>query len=100
MDLLTTSINGICIRLPDERWQHITQRHAELLGQELLILDVIAHPERLLVGKSGELMAIRELQAGKWLVVIYRENQDDGFVITAFLTRRINSLNQRPQIWP
>ena len=100
MDRLTTSINGIRIRLPDERWQHITQRHADMLGQEELILAVIASPERVLAGKSGELMAIREFEPEKWLVVIYREEQNDGFIITAFPTRRINSLNQRTQLWP
>ncbi|WP_339374393.1 hypothetical protein [Picosynechococcus sp. PCC 8807] len=45
-------------------------------------------------------MAIREMEAGKVLVVIYKEKRpDDGFVITAFLTRRLNSLNQRIEVW-
>ncbi|MGQ4649238.1 hypothetical protein [Lyngbya aestuarii] len=43
---------------------------------------------------------MRELKPGRWLVVVYREENDDGFVITAFPTRRINSLNRRQQLWP
>lgn len=45
-------------------------------------------------------MAIREIDPGKWLVVVYKEDNTDGCVITAFSTRRINSLNRRQQIWP
>ncbi|BAW96269.1 hypothetical protein NIES970_11930 [[Synechococcus] sp. NIES-970] len=46
-------------------------------------------------------MAIREMEVGKVLVVVYKEETaDDGFVITAFPTRRLNSLNRRHQIWP
>jgi hypothetical protein len=39
---------------------------------------------------------------GKWLVVIYKEHEElqDGFVITAFLTKRMRSLERRVQIWP
>jgi hypothetical protein len=44
-------------------------------------------------------MALRELEPERWLVVVYREEQGDGFVITAFPTRRINSLNRRQQRW-
>jgi hypothetical protein len=45
-------------------------------------------------------MAVREVEMGKHLVVVYREQRDDGFIITAFLTRRIRSLVKRRQLWP
>ena len=44
--------------------------------------------------------AVREVEPGKGLVVVYRELQEDGFVITAFLTRRMKSLQRRSQLWP
>ncbi|MFA7242215.1 MAG: hypothetical protein WC091_19055 [Sulfuricellaceae bacterium] len=47
-----------------------------------------------------ECLAIQEVEKGKWLVVVYREQGSDGFVITAFLTRRIRSLDGRKQLWP
>jgi hypothetical protein len=31
---------------------------------------------------------------------VYRELQEDGFIVTAFLTRRIRSLDRRGQLWP
>jgi len=46
-------------------------------------------------------MAVREMGPGRMLVVVYKETtEDDGFVITAFPTRRLSSLNRRQQEWP
>lgn len=95
-----TSKNGTPIRLTDERWSHITEEHAELAGYRLEVLEAIAEPERILAGNAGELLAVRAQQDGKLLVAVYRELLPDGFVITAFLTRRAASLNRRTQIWP
>ena len=96
----STSLNGISIRLPDERWHHITQRHADIAANKDLLLQTISSPTRILAGNEGALMAIREIKPGKWLVVIYKEEQNDGFVVTAFSTRKINALNRRQQLWP
>lgn len=95
-----TSKNGISIRLTDERWAHVTEEHCELAGMRLDVLETVVNPARVLVGGDGELLAVREFEPGKCLVVVYRELHDDGFIITAFLTRRIRSLNRRTQIWP
>jgi hypothetical protein len=100
MAAVATSINGIPIRLPDERWEHIIQRHADISDQKELLLKTISEPTRILQGNKDELLAIQEIKPGKWLVVIYKEDSMDGFVITAFSTRKVNSLNRRQQIWP
>ena len=94
------SKNGVPVRLTDERWSHITEEHCELAGYRLEVLHSLAEPERVLAGGAGELLAVRQVESGKWLVVAYQESQDDGFVITAFLTRRIRSLERRTQVWP
>jgi len=94
------SKNGITIRLTDERWAHITEEHGELQGLESEVLAAIANPVRILKGGEGELLAVHELDLGKYVVVVYRELEDDGFVITAFVTRRIRSLERREQLWP
>jgi len=100
VDSPVRSKNGVPIRLTDERWSHITEEHAELTDMRSDVLETVAEPERILAGGYEELLAICEVEQGKWLVVVYRELQDDGFIITAFLTRRIRSLNKRRQIWP
>lgn len=94
------SKNKIPIRLTDERWTHITEEHCELAGMRLEILDTIEDPERVLMGGAGELLAVRKISSGKNLVVIYRELKEDGFVITAFMTSKTDSLNRRKQLWP
>ncbi|MFY9268860.1 MAG: hypothetical protein WAO55_03825 [Candidatus Manganitrophaceae bacterium] len=95
-----TSKNGIPIRLTDERWTHITEEHCELAGFRLEVLETISEPDRILAGGAGEKLAVRKLLLEKWLVVVYRELEKDGFIITAFVTRRIQSLNKRKQLWP
>ena len=94
------SKNGIPIRLTEERWAHIIEEHPELNPFRTAVLETIITPERILQGGKDELLALKEIETGKWLVVIYREFEDDGFIITAFLTRRANSLNRRRQLWP
>jgi len=74
--------------------------HTELTDMRIAVLDTIGEPDRILAGNAGELLAVREVQPGKWLVAIYREAADDGFVITALLTRRAQWLEKRVQRWP
>ena len=100
MQLVARSVNGVSIRWTEERWVHITEEHCELAGLHLDVLETVAHPERVVAGGADELLALREIEAGKWLVAIYRELGDDGFVITAFLTRRKAALERRQQLWP
>jgi hypothetical protein len=94
------SKNKVTIRLTDERWAHITEEHCELAGMRADVLEAIRDPERVLAGSAGELLAVREIASGMWLIAVYREFTDDGFVITAFLTRRIASLERRKRLWP
>jgi len=94
------SKNGIPIRLTDERWVHITEEHNELAGMRREVLETITDPVQIFSGNYGELLAIREIESGKYLVVVYRELQHDGFIITAFLTRRIQSILRRQMLWP
>jgi hypothetical protein len=96
-----TSRGGIPIRLTDERWAHIVEEHPELAGLRPEVLTAIAEAERVLAGKCSELFAVRTIESGKALVVVYREvDSKDGFVITAFLTRQLEKLDRRPQLWP
>jgi hypothetical protein len=95
------SQNGVPIRLPEERWQHIITRHGGLNDKKEFLLETIAHPDRIIQGNDQALMAIRELEPDKVLVVVYKEvSKTDGFVVTAFPTRRLNSLLKRTQLWP
>lgn len=82
------------------RWAHIIEEHGELSDLRMEVLETISNPERILEGNRGELFAVREIESGRFLVVVYREGEVDGFIITAFLTSRIRSLDRRRQRWP
>ncbi len=92
------SVNGVNIRLTDERWIHITEEQ-RTGGNALEVLETIANPTRIYKGAVEEFLAAREIEEGKFLVVIYRETESDGFIITAFLTRRIKSLEKKELVW-
>jgi len=74
----------ILIRLTDERWEHIVTEHGELSESRDAVLQAISDHERIFAGGNAELLAVREIESGKWLVVVYREDEQDGFIITAF----------------
>ena len=45
------SINGVSIRLTEERWEHILDNHLELSDSDIdLILDAVRDPEYILSG--------------------------------------------------
>lgn len=57
--LIVYSHNGVPICLTDERWQHIVDRHVEMLDQKNHVLETVAEPEMIPAGDFGELHAIR-----------------------------------------
>jgi hypothetical protein len=94
------SRNGIPIRLPDERWIHLTEGHSEMAGYYSEVLEVVEDPDAIYEGSSGELLAVKEIKTDKYIVVVYKElSETDGFVITAFLTSRMKQLIRRKKIW-
>ena len=95
------SKNGVPIRLTDERWLHITEEHSEMAGYYFEVLEILQDPEAIYEGKAGELLAVKEIEPGKYMIVVYKEvSREDGFVITAFLTRRIQQIERRTKRWP
>jgi hypothetical protein len=95
------SKNDVPIRLPDERWIHITEEHSELAGYYFEVLETVNEPQAVYEGKLGELIAVKQLEIGKFMVVVYKEvSKGDGFIITAFLTKRIRQIERRNKLWP
>ncbi len=64
------SRNGIPIRLPDERWIHLTEGHSEMAGYYSEVLEAVEDPDAIYEGSSGELLAIKKMQSGKYIVVV------------------------------
>lgn len=97
---VVTSVNGVPIRLTDERWFHIVENHDELAGLAYEVLTAVAEPDFITKGWQDELLAVRRINR-KYLVVVYKElGREDGFIITAFITTKIHQIKRRKILWP
>jgi len=94
--LIVFSMNGVPIRLPVERWEHIVYRHPEMLRYRDSIIAAISRPDIIQQGDAGTLLGIKKY-GGKYVVVVYREvDKKDGFIITAYVSER---LRRRVVLW-
>ena len=92
------SKNGVKIRLTEERWYHIIESHDNLSGLSDLVLTAIENPDTIIKGSKDELIAAKEYK-NRNLIVVYKESEEDGFVITAFLTRDLERIKKKGVIW-
>ncbi|MGH9834939.1 MAG: hypothetical protein ACREBD_20240 [Blastocatellia bacterium] len=97
MNLATAhSINGVPIRLTEERWEHINEDR-DMRAYFDDVLNAIESPEVILQGYKGSLIAVSPFGRLGFLHVIYREvSRSDGFIITAYFKR---DYNKRSVIW-
>ncbi len=92
------SINGVPIRLTEERWEHIVSNKPYMEAYYEKVLDTIERPTWVLRGYAGTLVAVLTLGRQQYLHVVYREvSRKDGFIITAFIARKVN---RETTIWP
>jgi len=100
---VSVSKNKVVVRLTTERWLHIVESHNYMAGFSHEVLEAINDPDYLIAGEKGELLAIRfyeETNLGpKHLVAIYKETNKRGFVITSFMTSKIDKLLRRKILW-
>jgi hypothetical protein len=91
------SRSGVPIRLAAERWFHIVENHDDLAGHYDDVLETVENPEVILQGEEGALVAAKRLAPQRHLAVVYKEvSADDGFIVTAYFTRR---LARRTIVW-
>ena len=98
------SRNGVSIRLTHERWGHIVEAHDYMAGLHDWVLETVADPDAIIEGWTTSLIATRHYSSTpiteKHLVVVYREiDALDGFVITAFMTSRVDKVRKRGVVW-
>jgi len=92
------SVNGVPIRLTQERWEHIVSNKPYMETYYERVLDAVEHPTWVLRGYAGALAAVLTLGKKGYLHVVYRElDPNDGFIITAFISRKVN---KRVIVWP
>jgi hypothetical protein len=92
------SVNGVPIRLPEERWAHMVSNKPYMETFYEKVLEAIENPTWILRGYAGAMVAVLSVAKHDYLHVVYREiSQGDGFIITAFISRKVN---RRMIIWP
>ncbi|OGY10932.1 MAG: hypothetical protein A3A58_02945 [Candidatus Blackburnbacteria bacterium RIFCSPLOWO2_01_FULL_41_27] len=100
MDITTTiSKNKVKIRLTAERWKHIVLMHPSLIDRQKQVLATIKNPDYIFRGGAGELLAVKKISQRSCLVIIYKETETDGFIITAYETTDTHWLFKKELIW-
>jgi hypothetical protein len=101
MSMLGTVIskNGKVIRLTAERWSHIVESHDYMAGNQDLVFETLENPDVIVSGEKAELAAIKHYEktsiSEKHSVVIYKEEGNNGFVITAFMTSKPEKITKK-----
>ena len=97
MDIVK-SINGVPIRLTEERWVHIIENHDDMAGYYDEVLGVVENPDYIIKGYKDAVIALKQKE-NKFLAVVYKEfGMSDGFIITAYFTSKIK-LEREVIIW-
>jgi len=66
------SIDGVPIRLTEERWFHIVENHDDMAGHYDDGLETVADPDLVIPGYRGSLIAVRNYARQRYLFAIYR----------------------------
>ena len=93
---------GADIRLTDERLGHILE-HLEMIGMELALEETLRHPTLVIQSKTDEAATLNYRYylgtkvGDKWLCVVVRYDEEDAFVLTAYLT---DKPKKGEVVWP
>lgn len=92
------SLNNIPIRLTDERWRHIVENHEDIAGYYDAVLQTVEDADYIIKGYGEALIALQEIKRNKFLAVVYKKFDDDGFIITAYFTSKLK-LEREEILW-
>jgi hypothetical protein len=97
------SKNNVPIRLTYKQWAHIVETHDYMSGCMDSVIETLAEPDYIVRGWTDELIALKHYDetviSEKTVVVVYKEMEHDGFVITAFMTSRLEQILRRGVLW-
>ena len=78
---IVESVNGVLIRLTEERWKHILDEHPFMSGFYESILSTVENPTFILRGHRNTKIAVNNYGRKRWLHVIYRENNHRSYAV-------------------
>ncbi len=98
----TRSVSGKIILLSVKQWFHIVESHDYMAGNIDKIMETVNTPDYVVRGSRGELLVVKHYAktniSEKHCVVAYKEN-DEGFIITAFMTSKPEAIKDKGVIW-
>jgi hypothetical protein len=93
---------GRSVRLTDERLAHILE-HPEMRGMAAEIEKVLREPQLVRQSQTDEAVRLfyefyaRTIVGGKWLCAVVKYEENDAFVVTAYLTDKPKA---GKNLWP
>lgn len=101
-EIVFLDYQGRNIRITEKRWKHINERHPETIEKEKFIEDTLSIPDFIQEGNKGELLAVKKFKKtpvsdNKYCIAVYKLENMDGFLVTAYFTRRPSF--RRKLIW-
>ena len=92
-------VYGRKVRINDERWSHIIDRHPEMQGQLSKIEETLLFPDEVVESKSDNSVELyfrkyyHSPVGEKYLCVLVKVKEDDAFMLTAYFTETIKKGN-------
>ena len=102
VDLLfeAETLLGFRIRVTRERWQLITTvKHPVMAGREQQVRAALEMPDEVRQSRSDPAVFLfyRAEHTKRWMCAVARQNDQDGFLITAYPT---DAIKEGMPVWP
>jgi hypothetical protein len=94
------SVNNRSVILTEDRWRLLSEAHPEIARMREEIYNAIEDPDTVLAGPRSHLIAVRELEPKRHMVVLYIEKgESEGTIATAYLTKDTEQFDELRTIW-
>ncbi|MBE9137861.1 hypothetical protein IQ254_11765 [Nodosilinea sp. LEGE 07088] len=91
------------IRITYQQWAHVVENHDYMAGCLEFVLETLSEPNFIVDGWETELIALRAYPktpiSKKSVVVVFKEAELEGFMITAFMTSKPGKILRRGILW-
>ena len=89
-----TAYDGRTVKLSEVQWRHILFFHPEVEGEQKKIMEVVQNPEVVLEGATKDTKVCYRFYpstsvTSKYLAVVIKVLNREGFIITSYFTQRI-----------
>jgi hypothetical protein len=97
------SYSKVPIRITYQQWAHVIENHDYMAGCLEFVLETLGEPDFIVNGWERELIALKAYPktpiSKKSVAVIFKELENEGFMITAFMTSKPEKILKRGILW-